>query len=1324
MGEQKVTNSNPDAEEDSAGAGTKEAPGDVALCFSGGGIRSATFNLGVLQELARNGWLKKVDVLSTVSGGGYIGAWFAAQIARARQEVHETDDPQEKSARAQAAVIDSLARADERGEQQDAPAEPYGVDTRSAIARLRAYSNYLSPTWGLSKDALTLVAIYLRNLAIHWMILLPVVFATLLVPRVVHLIVLWPGNYLEWLIGLIAVATVAMGAFSTNGPPAPGERRSGRINVFWHSVCFALPLLVIPISFTALASAAGSDQAGAPALGAALQSMLESIGLAGFYSSLSGWAGSSPSSAVPFALAGGLLYGAGSLLVFLLRATMLAVPDVTAANGHTWVGRLNRWLRVDPGVSASGNFRSWSRRFFLRFVLSLFTGVLVGALCGLAWHAAVASVAQSKHQLELHTALLPVLFVLSIWMASVLRVAFATRLSSEPAREWWARATGASLLGIVVWVGAALLVLWLPLVIFEASMLRTGWAAGTAGLGGMLLAAATAAAGFWSKHGADISKEVVRWYDRLGRGAIDIAAALTLVGAALLMNLVVAFALQPLAAGLGDSPVQRSVPVCASSTRGDVKGAEVSAMRSVSCETGGLIFEAMPAHGFSSKEIEAARNRLVACCAMDRNPESLTTAPDLCPSSPKASDNLPAYDGTNQPVVDMLCPLAAEPKSKQQNAGAAGREGNGSEPSNASAGTPAHATKPSIWLAAGLPWPLQMALEYREGLKHTDIRLLLAAMLGLVLVSLLMSGLAGADTYSLQAMYANRLTRAYLGASNHDGSKADAFTHFNAGDDMALHEIRGVRPELVINAALNLTKVEEQTLAWQQRKACAFTMTALRCGRRKIGEANTADYRVDADPITLGQAISISGAAVSPNMGYHSSPAVAAVLTLFNLRLGRWLPNPGRPVILRGLDSLRALTAVLSELASKVGSGGDFVYVSDGGHFENMGVYAMLERGCRLIVAVDAGGDPKFAFEDVENLIRKARVDLGAELRIHDVHRCTDLIRNGQLRYLHGKVEYANGSVGTLVILKPVLCGDEPYDVTRYAETVRKAGSVFPQQTTADQFFDEAQFESYRMLGRHTIRQVFGAGGEPPALPQISERAPMPAAPVQYANTPSAQAGGGASLGNVIGGAAEAIKSIGSVGQAALLASAITLTGVVTLKDKTVSLDEASLDAIRNVSIPAKVDVNADGFKTALEKAFADFDWTQVSKSTSFGGFLQSLSTSLAEVDWKLSTVEVSNFTISSQPGEFPPDIPGSIDALKKVVEALSIQVSATQQNVKVFNGSLVELQAAVGVFQAVVEQGNPKLVVEAINALNTTLQDIQSDVQDISPRNTVRGGQ
>ena len=158
------------------------------------------------------------------------------------------------------------------------------------------------------------------------------------------------------------------------------------------------------------------------------------------------------------------------------------------------------------------------------------------------------------------------------------------------------------------------------------------------------------------------------------------------------------------------------------------------------------------------------------------------------------------------------------------------------------------------------------------------------------------------NKFSLHAIYRIRLIRAFLAASPpHEGDR----THKSASD---LHRLRPARqhrrstilraekPFHVINAALNLVKGEQ--LAWQERKAESFTMSRLHCGSWHLGYRPSAQY---GDAISLGTALTISGAAASPNMGYHSSPIVGFLMTLFNVRLGWWLGNPGQP----GADTWR-----------------------------------------------------------------------------------------------------------------------------------------------------------------------------------------------------------------------------------------------------------------------------------------------------------------------------------------------------------------------------------------------------------------------------------
>ena len=259
--------------------------------------------------------------------------------------------------------------------------------------------------------------------------------------------------------------------------------------------------------------------------------------------------------------------------------------------------------------------------------------------------------------------------------------------------------------------------------------------------------------------------------------------------------------------------------------------------------------------------------------------------------------------------------------------------------------------------------------------------------------------------YSLHSIYRNRLVRAFLGASRVESKRDETknrFTDFDSLDSPLLHELwapgnpRGDnwKPLHVINAALNL--VSSKNLAWQERMAGPFTFSPLHCGSGSPifsgGAYRATQARKDQDKpygapkgLTLGTAMAISGAAVSPNMGYNSSPGVAFLMTLCNVRLGWWLPNPrteNRYYWLTG--PIVALRPYFMEMFGLTSETERWVYLSDGGHFENLGVYEMVRRRCRVIVVSDASCDPGYKFDDLGNALRKIWIDLGVRIERTD----------------------------------------------------------------------------------------------------------------------------------------------------------------------------------------------------------------------------------------------------------------------------------------------------------------------------------------------------
>lgn len=341
------------------------------------------------------------------------------------------------------------------------------------------------------------------------------------------------------------------------------------------------------------------------------------------------------------------------------------------------------------------------------------------------------------------------------------------------------------------------------------------------------------------------------------------------------------------------------------------------------------------------------------------------------------------------------------------------------------------------------------------------------------------------NQFSLHLLYRNRLTRCYLGASNADRSEQPT-TGFDTRDDIELSSVSSecnyVGPYPIINTTLNL--VTGKQLAWQQRKGASFIFTPRYCGyelnvlgsngpEKISGYQPTWERLQDKGGILLGETMAISGAAASPNMGYHSSAPLAFLMTVFNVRLGWWSANPHKRKTWIKAQPKMGLLYLLKELFGMTDNESDFIYLSDGGHFENLGIYELVRRRCRTIIVSDAGCDPRTSFDDLANAMRKIRVDLGIsiDIKLEDIKNAKKACVVGDILY---EEKDAKGSpVGKLVYLKPVICGKESVDVLSYQAATDSGKSRFPHQTTADQWFDETQFESYRMLGYHAVRSIY-----------------------------------------------------------------------------------------------------------------------------------------------------------------------------------------------------------------------------------------------------------
>lgn len=390
---------------------------------------------------------------------------------------------------------------------------------------------------------------------------------------------------------------------------------------------------------------------------------------------------------------------------------------------------------------------------------------------------------------------------------------------------------------------------------------------------------------------------------------------------------------------------------------------------------------------------------------------------------------------------------------------------------------------------------------------------------------------------SLHAIYASRLTRAYLGATNlerlqksADENRKTSIRDSDPRDQIpidAYAQSRSAAPIHLINVTLNETKSQAKSqLLERDRKGVPLVFAPegvlVDAGRDVSAQSyfswdTVRDFGVEA--LSVGQLCAISGAAASSAMGARTTLGGALAMTFANIRLGYWwavgdmirgrVTLTGKPktwLYYRLTRPFRTYFYLWNEMTANYSRTHGRLNISDGGHFENSGAYELLRRRVRTIVVCDNGADPNYEFNDLEMLIRKARIDLGMSINVASaahVHRA--LGKRGAQLFLNGGdaewrerlpradaksvassderafclllavYEDSDGDgraefVGYIVWMKPRLFCGAPQDVVGYS----LAHPDFPQQTTGDQFFDEAQWESYRALGEVMMRELLG----------------------------------------------------------------------------------------------------------------------------------------------------------------------------------------------------------------------------------------------------------
>ena len=994
-----------------------DAEARSALCISGGGIRSATFALGVIQGLAGTGVLKEFDYLSTVSGGGYIGSWLSSWSRR-----HENGI---------AGVENDLARAD-TGRLAEAPADTRPnskIDPEpQPLKHLREYSNYLSPKLGFfSADGWTLAALYIRNLLLNLLVLVPVLAGVLALPRFYEYLLRTNLNDTLNAAGAITALALAIG-FGYLGAARPvkhgRESSSWKINtnpwfvgacvfpltvagffisVFWAknakdilegtypfiatakwwAVICALAMTVVPCVFyyVRFAGASFAERRQAASRAAGRQTFLKVV-----YEIVATVVG----------------LGAAVALFYLLAKKVFPTPMMKVPNPNA----AEVWLRGFVGLPMQ----------------------------------------------ELYVCFAVPLVLLVFFVQASIFVGLSSRWNEDNDREWWGRAGAYLLLAAVLIGGLSFIAVFGPVVLYHAPIVF-GSLGGVTGIAAALIGhSAKTPAG--DKQSSGLSNAIA--------GLVVPVFALVLLAAISLgtTELILAIKEKPKYAAqfdknkidsqftatvtslspgtqyeqkneakfpLASAEVARSVRHLSfvQGTRGD----EVLAIIVVAA-VAALLSRSIGVNRFSMQGLY--RNRLIraylGASRYSRDPDRFTGFDE--------NDNLQMYELRTHLLwsTSFHDPAAFVAQIVKNRAGG---------------------VEKTIWDALDG----SLAAKIEKG----------------PLTSALIAGVVQSVNLQMQLID--------LKTGKSDGSPVRMLQNNRATLESTFPSIKKLdgrrSPFHVVNQTLNL--VSGGNLAWQQRKGESFTASPLHCGSLYLGYRDSHKYGGD-DGISLGTAVAISGAAASPNQGYNSSAPLAFIMTLLNVRLGSWLGNPG----LHGDRSYTKsnppgnLSTLVREMAGNTNDTCPWIYLSDGGHFENLALYEMVLRRCRFIVVSDGGCDPTFTFEDLGNAIRKIRTDFGVPIEIKSRDMFPRSVPGEPLlpgSYMAtATIRYdaidPGAKPGVLIYLKPSVYDEDylPRDIYNYMQS----SPAFPHEPTSDQFFSESQFESYRCLGRHVIDVICG----------------------------------------------------------------------------------------------------------------------------------------------------------------------------------------------------------------------------------------------------------
>ena len=361
---------------------------------------------------------------------------------------------------------------------------------------------------------------------------------------------------------------------------------------------------------------------------------------------------------------------------------------------------------------------------------------------------------------------------------------------------------------------------------------------------------------------------------------------------------------------------------------------------------------------------------------------------------------------------------------------------------------------------------------------------------------------ADLNSTSMHSFYKRALCRAFaVGRVRRDGRITAKELPYNTLYPLSECQPSGF-PELLVCSSVNIS---DYGLVPTGKKVASFVFSADQLGStncESVGIFPTTDYERKISPrmrpdLTLPAAVSISGAAISPEMGKMTRAPLRALLALGNVRLGVWVPNPARVCKDRGRSNRRLfpyaprMLYLLREMFGYDHASSRFLYVTDGGHYENLGLVELLRKRCTKIICIDASGEQIDSFGTIFDAMRLANSELQVDFSSFDPTVMGPAAHEPELvetAYVEGKFTYNDGVSGQITVVKAGVPTDAPAELLDY----RKSNPAFPYDTTLDQFFDADRFDAYRRLGAFCTDKALSPAGDdgPPAAPPASETRP------------------------------------------------------------------------------------------------------------------------------------------------------------------------------------------------------------------------------------------